>query len=129
MYVTITFIILRTAILHPYHLHGVRKDDAIQANEIMVIQGVHGIHFPYEVIEAVTLLQQISLEALHGHIQLQHNKKYHHVKMSNCIYPKQQIFYSMSFLPLFLKGLAILHVSPLRRIHLPVSHTRLGLCH
>lgn len=36
-----------------YHLHGLREDDAVQADEVLVAQGVHGVHLSDEIVQAV----------------------------------------------------------------------------
>lgn len=53
-----------------HHLHGVGEHHAIQADEVPMVQGVHGIHLPDEVVQCLRLAQHICLEALHCHIQL-----------------------------------------------------------
>lgn len=53
-----------------HHLHGVGEHHAIEADEVPVVQGVHGIHLPDEVVQCLWLAQHIRLEALHCHVQL-----------------------------------------------------------
>lgn len=36
-----------------YHLHGLCEDDAVQANEVLVAQGVHGVHLSDEIVQTV----------------------------------------------------------------------------
>lgn len=42
--------IFSTSIISPHHLHRVCEDNTIETNEIVVVQGMHGINLPYEVI-------------------------------------------------------------------------------
>lgn len=52
-----------------HHLHGLRQDDPVEADEVLVAEGVHGVHLPDEVVQAVRL-QHAGLQTLHRHGQL-----------------------------------------------------------
>lgn len=52
-----------------YHLHGLREDDAVQADEVLVAQRVHGVHLSDEVVQTVRV-QHAGFQTLHGHRQL-----------------------------------------------------------
>lgn len=53
-----------------YHLHWVCEDHSIEPYKVLVVQRVHGVHFLYEVIQTLCLVQQICLQALHCNIKL-----------------------------------------------------------
>lgn len=53
-----------------YHLHRLCEDDAIQADEVLVAQWMHGIHLSDEIIQTVWV-QYIWFQAFYCHWQLQ----------------------------------------------------------
>lgn len=57
-----------------YHLHGLCEDDAIQADEVLVAQWMHGVHLSDEIIQTVWV-QHACLQALHSHWQLEKTEK------------------------------------------------------
>lgn len=57
-----------------YHLHGVCEDDSIEPDEVLVVERVHGVDLTDEVIQSVWLVQDVRLQTLHCHIQLEKKK-------------------------------------------------------
>lgn len=53
-----------------HHLHGWREHHPIEANEVSVVERVHGVDFPDEVVHGLGLAQHVGLQALHGHAHL-----------------------------------------------------------
>lgn len=49
-----------------YHLHGLREDNAVQADQVLVVQRMHGVHLSDEIIQTIRV-QHISLQTLHCH--------------------------------------------------------------
>lgn len=54
----------------PYHFHGVREDDAVEPDQVLVVQRVHGVHLSDEVVQGVWLVQHVRFQTLHGHVEL-----------------------------------------------------------
>jgi len=52
-----------------YHLHGLCEDDAVQPDEVLVAQRVHGVHLSDEIVQTVRV-QHAGLQTLHRHGQL-----------------------------------------------------------
>lgn len=53
-----------------YHLHGVREDDSVETDEVLVVERVHGVDLADEVVQSVRLVQDVRLQTLHRHVQL-----------------------------------------------------------
>lgn len=44
-----------------YHLHGVSEDDSVEADEVLVVERVHGVDLADEVVQSVRLIQDVRL--------------------------------------------------------------------
>lgn len=53
-----------------YHLHWVCEHHTVEADEVLVVQGVHGVDLADEILQSIRLAQHICLQALHRHVQL-----------------------------------------------------------
>lgn len=58
-----------------YHLHWVCEHHTIEANEVLVVQGVHGVDLTDEVLQSVGLTEHICLQTLHSYVQLETRTK------------------------------------------------------
>lgn len=54
-----------------YHLHWVCEHHTVEANEVLVVQGVHGVDLTDEVLQSVGLAEHVRLQTLHSHVQLE----------------------------------------------------------
>lgn len=54
-----------------YHLHGVCEDDSVETDEVLVVERVHGVDLTDEVVQSVWLVQNVRLQTLHSHVQLE----------------------------------------------------------
>lgn len=53
-----------------YHLHGLCEDDAVQADQVLVAQRMHGVHLSDEIVQTFRV-QHACLQTLHRHWQLE----------------------------------------------------------
>lgn len=67
-----------------YHLHWVCEHHTIEANEVLVVQGVHGVDFTDEVLQSVWLTENICLQTLHSNIQLEAKTKIQYTDSRSC---------------------------------------------
>lgn len=58
-----------------YHLHWVCEHHTVEANEVLVVQGVHGVDLTNEVLQSVGLTEHIRLQTLHSYVQLETRTK------------------------------------------------------
>lgn len=54
-----------------YHLHWVCEHHTVEADEVLVVQGVHGVDLTDEVLQSVGLTQHIGFQTLHRHVYLE----------------------------------------------------------
>lgn len=62
---------VRAVVCVHYHLHWVCEHHTVEADEVLVVQGVHGVDLTDEVLQSVGLTQHISLQTLHRHVYLE----------------------------------------------------------
>lgn len=62
---------VRAVVCVHYHLHWVCEHHTVEANEVLVVQGVHGVDLTDEVLQSVGLTQHIGLQTLHRHVYLE----------------------------------------------------------
>lgn len=58
-----------------YHLHWVCEHHTVEANEVLVVQGVHGVDLTDEVLQSIRLAEHICLQTLHSYVKLQGRTK------------------------------------------------------
>lgn len=58
-----------------YHLHWVCEHHTVEANEVLMVQGVHGVDLTDEIFQSVGLAEHVSLETLHSYVQLENSIK------------------------------------------------------
>lgn len=51
-----------------YHLHWVCEHHAIEANEVLVVQGVHGVDLTDEVLQSIGLAEYICLQTFYSYV-------------------------------------------------------------
>lgn len=66
-----------------YHLHWVCEHHTVEADQVLVVQGVHGVDLTDEVLQSVGLAENVRLQTLHSHIQLEG-----HVFSARRVYPR-----------------------------------------
>lgn len=49
-----------------HHLHGLCEDDAVQTDQVLVVQRMHSVHLSDEIVQTVRV-QHVSLQTLHRH--------------------------------------------------------------
>lgn len=54
-----------------YHLHGVCEHHTVEADQVLVVQGVHGVDLTDEVLQSVGLAENICLQTLYSHVELE----------------------------------------------------------
>lgn len=54
-----------------YHLHGVCEHHTVEADQVLVVQGVHGVDLADEVLQSVGLAQHVRLQTLDSHVELE----------------------------------------------------------
>ena len=59
-----------------YHLHWVCEHHTVEANEVLVVQGVHGVDLTDEVLQSVGLAEHICLQTLHSYVQLEKQERF-----------------------------------------------------
>lgn len=58
-----------------YHLHWVCEHHTVEANEVLVVQGVHGVNLTDEILQSFRLAEHICLQTLHSYIHLKINAR------------------------------------------------------
>lgn len=58
-----------------YHLHWVCEHHTVEADEVLVVQGVHGVDLADEVLQSVGLVEHVCLQTLHSYVQLETRTK------------------------------------------------------
>ena len=71
-----------------YHLHWVCEHHTVEADEVLVVQGVHGVDLTDEIFQSVRLVEHICLQTLHSYVHLKESIKilYDSFKFSHVIH-------------------------------------------
>lgn len=59
-----------------YHLHWVCEHHTVESNEVLVVQGVHGVDLTDEVLQSIGLAEHICLQTLHSYVQLEKKRDF-----------------------------------------------------
>lgn len=98
-----------------YHLHWVCEHHTIEANEVLVVQGVHGVDFTDEVLQSVRLTENICLQTLHSNIQLETKTKIQYTESRGCFWISSTCCVGLSLADiwvLLMLDIFKMHVSP-----------------
>lgn len=101
-----------------YHLHWVCEHHTIEANEVLVVQGVHGVDFTDEVLQSVWLTENICLQTLHSNIQLKAKTKIQYTDSRSCFCISSTCCVGLSSANIFINMVLLMldlfemHVSP-----------------